>query len=204
VFAGRVRALLASLGEPVIESWLAGWPTDWPSRGTVSASPIPPRHTLAVLEWLPHAAQAAPAFSAELCALLADAAGGLSWQQTYSHADVASGAIETSFLDRYGWCEVIGPRAPIRSDRIACGFLLLGPQTCYPSHRHEAEELYLPLSGGAAWRQGDGDWQQRVPGTLIHHASFETHAMRTAAAPLLALYVWRGGNVQAKASFLPP
>jgi hypothetical protein len=198
-----VRALLASLGEPHIEPWLAGWPTGSRAQATAPASSIPAQPPLPVLEWLPCAAQAAPAFSAELCAMLTDAAGDLAWQQTYGQADVTSGAIETSFLDRYGWCEVVGPRAATISDRIACGFLLLGPGTFYPSHRHEAEELYLPLSGSAAWRQGDGEWQQRQPGTLIHHASFETHAMRTAAAPLLALYLWRGGNVGAKASFLP-
>ena len=133
---------------------------------------------------------------------MTDAADDLSWRQTYSRADVDSGAIDASFLDRYGWCEVIGPDAASGGDRIACGCLLLGPETCYPAHRHEAEELYLPLSGSAAWQQGDGEWQQRPPGVLIHHASFETHAMRTAAAPLLALYVWRGGSVDAKASFL--
>jgi hypothetical protein len=135
--------------------------------------------------------------------MLAEAAGDLAWRQTYGQADVAAGAIEASFLDRYGWCEVLGPRAASRSDRMACGFLLLGPQTCYPSHRHEPEELYLPLSGSAAWRQRDGDWQQRLPGTLIHHASFEAHAMHTDADPLLALYLWRGGNLHAKASLLP-
>jgi hypothetical protein len=198
-----VRALLASLGDPGIESWLAGLPTGRQSDVAAPAFPNPVRHTLPVLEWLPRAVRAAPAFSAELSAMLAEVAGDLAWRQTYSQADVAGGAIEASFLDRYGWCEVIGPRAATCSDRIACGFLLLGPQTCYPSHRHEPEELYLPLSGSAAWRQGDGDWQQRLPGTLIHHASFETHAMRTDADPLLALYLWRGGNLRAKTSLLP-
>jgi hypothetical protein len=204
VLAGHARVLLASRGDPAIEAWLAGWPTNLETHVTAPAPTITVQHRLPVLEWLPQAARAAPAFSAELCALVAEAAGALAWRQTYSQVDVASGAIEASFLDRYGWCEVIGPRAAILSSHIACGFLLLGPQTCYPSHRHEPEELYLPLSGSADWRQGDGDWRQRPPGTLIQHASFETHAMRTAAAPLLALYIWRGGNVDAKASFLPP
>jgi hypothetical protein len=205
--AERARALLASFDEPRIAPWLAVWPSDRQLRDTASASPVPAR-SLPVLQWLPRAAQAAPAFSAELCGMLADAAAHIEWRQTYSQADVASGAIEAAFLDRYGWCEVISPRAAIGSDGIVCGFLLLAPDTYYPSHRHAAEELYVPLSGSAAWRQGhgdsNGDWQQRQPGTLIHHASFEPHAMRTDADPLLALYIWHGGNVRAKASFLPP
>jgi Dimethlysulfonioproprionate lyase len=198
--------LLASLGEPSVEPWLADWPT---ASAAQSGAPVRPAAApLPVLQWLPHAAQAAPAFGAELCMMLADAAADLEWRQTYGQADVASGAIGAGFLDRYGWCEVIGARAAMASDRMACGFLLLGPDTHYPSHRHEAEELYLPLSGSAAWRQAngesDGEWRQRPPGTLIHHASFESHAMRTGVEPLLALYIWRGGNVNAKTSFLRP
>jgi hypothetical protein len=203
-----VRALLCSFGEPNVEPWLAGWPIDLASHAPAPSSPptaqhaVPAQHTLPVLKWLSPAAQAAPAFSARLCTMLHDAAHELAWRQTYTPADVAAGTIEAAFLDRYGWCELIGPRGEIGSDRIACGFLLLGPDTHYPAHQHEAEELYVPLSGSAAWRQGNRDWQQRQPGTLIHHASSETHAMRTAAEPLLALYLWRGGHVHAKASFL--
>jgi hypothetical protein len=163
---------------------------------------------LPVLQWLPHAARAAPTFSEPLCALLSNAASDLEWRQTYTLADVTSGAIALDFLDRYGWCELIGPHAALASDRMACGFLLLGAETHYPSHTHEAEELYLPLSGTASWRQDQGErkgeWQQRVPGTLIHHAPFEAHAMRTAADPLLALYLWRGSNLSAGASLHVP
>ncbi len=86
-----------------------------------------------------------------------------------------------------------------RDERIACGFLILGPSTHYPRHRHEAEEIYLPLSGTAAWQQGDAGWQDRAPGALIHHASEEPHAMRTRGSPLLALYLWRSDNLAQKA-----
>ena len=76
---------------------------------------------------------------------------------------------------------------------------MLGPATHYPRHRHEAEEIYLPLSGTAAWQQGDARWRDRPPGTLIHHAGNEPHAMRTGAGPLLALYLWRSANLAQKA-----
>lgn len=166
------------------------------------------RHTLPVLQWLPRAAQAAPTFSAPLCAMLAGAARDLHWRQTYTQAEVAFGAIEATFLDRYGWCELIGPTAAT-GDGLACGCLLLAPDTHYPSHSHAAEELYVPLSGTASWRQGEirtdtSGWRELAPGTLIHHAAFEPHAMRTHGDPLLALYLWRGAHVRAKASFLPP
>jgi hypothetical protein len=206
LLARRIRALLAALGEPGIDPWLAVWPTRQQPPGTAAAAPVRVQHALSVLRWLPIASHAAPPLTAELCELLSEAARDLEWRQTYTQADVASGAIDAAFLDRYGWCEVIGPRAASRSDRMACGFLLLGPDTHYPSHRHDAEEIYVPLSGTAAWWQGRGDrgdgtgeWRQRPPGSMIHYASCEPHAMRTHADPLLALYVWRGGDVRAEA-----
>jgi hypothetical protein len=90
------------------------------------------------------------------------------------------------------------------SERIACGFLLLGPSTLYPHQRQEAEELHLPLAGRAAWQKGAGPWREWPPGTLIQHISEEPHAMRTAARPLLALYLWRSANLSQKSRLDPP
>lgn len=83
-----------------------------------------------------------------------------------------------------------------RGERLACGLLLLGPETLYPSHRHEAEELYISLLGSADWHQSDRGWVRQPPGAVLHHASFEPHAMRTDAQPLLALYLWRGTELK--------
>ena len=116
--------------------------------------------------------------------------GDLAWSQTYGAADVSA-----AFLDRYGWTELIGLTGPIASQRLACGFLLLGPAVEYPSHHHPAEEIYLVLSGTADWRRGDEPWMQRPPGALVHHPPDMRHAMRTGDAPLLALYLWRGDGL---------
>jgi hypothetical protein len=117
----------------------------------------------------------------------------LDWQQTYGKADFGE-----RFLDNYGFNEWIGQRGVFVSDAVACGVLLLGPETEYPDHSHEAEELYLPLAGRAFWRLGESGWRLRPPGEWIHHSSWTRHAMRTAQQPLLAAYVWRGGDLQAK------
>ena len=47
-------------------------------------------------------------------------------------------------LDNYGWSEWIGERGAFVSGKIACGVLLLGPDTEYPAHSHEAEEALSP------------------------------------------------------------
>jgi hypothetical protein len=107
------------------------------------------------------------------------------------------------FLQNYGWTELMGRGAPIDASRVACGFLLLGPSTLYPRHGHEAEEVYVPLSGTARWQQGDAIWREKPPGTVIHHARNEPHAMHTGAEPLLALYLWHSEQLNQKASLEP-
>jgi dimethlysulfoniopropionate lyase len=185
--AAQIKPLLESLQQPVLAAFLADWPQSGDCRA-VRACHLP------VLRWLPEIAGDGAAFGNEMVAAVCRAAPSLAWRQTYTAND-----LDRAFLDNYAWSEVLGTNGPWASERIACGFLILGPSTLYPRHRHEAEEVYLPLSGTAAWQQGDAVWRERSPGTLIHHASDEPHAMRTGAQPLLALYLWRGANLAQKA-----
>lgn len=183
----RVEEMLESLLHPALASFLEDWPQTYLRREIAAAS-------LPVLRSLPDLGRDITAFGADLVADLCRAAPSLDWRQTYTAKD-----LDPAFLDNYGWSEIIGAVGPFESERIACGFLILGPSTHYPRHRHAAEELYVPLSGTAAWQQGDGGWRQQPPGTPIHHRSEEPHAVRTTGQPLLALYVWRGSNLAQKA-----
>ena len=104
---------------------------------------------------------------------------------------------------RLGGALPLPPGSGIGAAQISCGVLVLGPNTFYPPHRHEAEEIYLPLAGTAEWLKGDGVWRHRRPGTLIHHSSEETHAMRTGEQPLLAMYLWRSADLGQNARLDP-
>ena len=128
---------------------------------------------------------------------LVEAAPSLEWRQTYSATDFGE-----EFLRRYGWTELIGLRGPIASSRLAAGFLLLGAGVEYPSHAHEAEELYLPLAGRALWRRGTEPFIERAPGEAVFHSAWTPHAMRTLSEPMLAAYLWRGGDLAAKSKIL--
>src|SRR3984957_10768553 len=189
--AAQIKQLLESLLQPVLAPFLADWPPRADCRAVHPAS-------LPVLRWLPEMAGDGAAFGNEVVAAVCRAAPSLAWRQTYTAND-----LDTAFLNNYGWSEILGANGPWPSERIACGFLMLGPSTLYPRHRHEAEEVYLPLSGTAAWQQGDAVWRERPPGTLIHHASEEPHAMRSGASPLLALYLWRSADLAQKARLDP-
>lgn len=154
------------------------------------ARPVTPQ-TLAVLEWLPQAARAAPSGPLrELASCVHKTSAALAWRQSYDASQVSA-----QFLARYGWCELFGLSGPLPSATLACGVLLLGPETLYPPHSHRAEELYIPLSGRAEWSRAAEPFEQRAPGELIRHRSYELHAMRTTSEPLLALYVWHGAGL---------
>jgi mannose-6-phosphate isomerase-like protein (cupin superfamily) len=180
-----MRSLLETAG-PEAQPFLRDWPQVLVARPLVARS-LP---VVARLEGLSRFAAPSTRALVEAVAVIA---GELDWRQTYTSADFGE-----RFLQNYGWSEWTGKRGAFVSDMTACGVLLLGPDTEYPAHSHEAEELYLPLAGHAYWRSGDSEWRLRAPGTCIHHPSWTTHSMRTENEPLLAAFVWRAGDLAAK------
>jgi hypothetical protein len=194
--AVRVKRLLDSLHEPVLAAFLG----EWPASREVGSREVRARAAadFPVLRWLDSVCRDSAVFGADLIAAVCRAAPFLAWRQTYTEEDIGR-----AFLDNYAWCAIVSTEGPLVSERIACGFLLLGPHVHYPRHSHPAEEIYLTLSGTAAWQRGAGAWAERAPGALIHHAADEPHAMRTTASPLLALYLWRGADIARSARLAP-
>jgi hypothetical protein len=182
-----IRGFLCKLDDVHLKAFLADWPpVKSPMRNIV------PR-TLPVVDWLPEAVKAACSNGASIVNKLAAIANQIAWGQTYSVEDFGSG-----FLEKYGWTELIGQRGPVASNRIACGVLILGPQIEYPRHSHEAEEVYVPLTGRTLWQQDQQKWDYRTACRPIYHAPRVPHAMRTESVPLLALYLWRGADLTEK------
>ena len=168
--------------DPVPEArpFLADWPEAVVTR---ALEPV----ALPVCRWLD--------MMGGLAGMVRDA--GLQWRQTYGVADFGA-----AFLQGYGWAEFVGLRGPVASTRIACGVLVLGPGVVYPAHAHAAEEVYLPMHGVAEWARGDQGFVPVPVGQGIHHSPWVPHAMRVGAEPLVALYLWRGGDLAAKSVIL--
>lgn len=166
---------------PVVGSFLAdiGW--SMPPRA------LEPK-TLPGSILLDRTVQLASDATLPLASALAGCRDELRWGQTYTADDFGQ-----HFIDNYGWVELFGTRGHFANEQLAAGFLILGPGIEYPDHHHIAEELYIPLTGGTAWRMGDEPFRLRAAGEVIHHASNVNHAMKTGSDPLLALYLWRGG-----------
>ena len=178
---------LNSLNDDRLKPYLA----DWPSKNTPVRSVAPRR--LPVLAYMNKAVRTASANTEGIVNMLDAMTDRIAWGQTYSEEDFGA-----DFLQKYGWTEFIGLRGPIPSERMACGILMLGPGIEYPRHRHEAEEVYIPLTGQTRWQQGNQGWNLRPLGQPIFHAPWVPHAMKTGSSPLLALYLWRAGDLTQK------
>ncbi len=166
-----LRQLLETAGAEA-EAFIGDWPRELVARPVVARS-------LPVVAALPGLSRFAAPGTRALVEGIAALAGELDWRQTYTEADFGQ-----RFLDNYGWSEWIGERGAFVSGKIACGVLMLGPDTEYPAHSHEAEELYLPLAGCALWRAGASDWRLRGAGRTDSSSLMDgpRHAHRARAA----------------------
>lgn len=90
--------------------------------------------------------------------------------------------------------ELVGPSGVVECSRFRAGLFFQPANMFYQWHRHEAEEIYLPLGGAAAEWHAENAPPVRVPPLqFVHHRSWQPHAMRTFDSPLCALWGWRGG-----------
>ena len=62
----------------------------------------------------------------------------------------------------------------------------------YPSHNHEALELYNIISGYSLWQINDEKFAKKSPGDEIFHDLWMPHCMKTEGQPVLALFSWAG------------
>jgi mannose-6-phosphate isomerase-like protein (cupin superfamily) len=183
-----VRRFLDALDRAPVPGFVAG--IDW----SMPARKLDPR-TLPCMAHLPRAAEIAEEGAKPLAELLTRRGAAFHWGQTYTPADFGQ-----TFIENYGWLEVFGTRGHFDNDRVAGGLLVIGPGIIYPDHHHEAEEIYIPLTGGTEWRMADESFRVRDAGEVIHHRSNVNHAMRTGTEPLLAFYLWRGGPLAARST----
>jgi quercetin dioxygenase-like cupin family protein len=87
---------------------------------------------------------------------------------------------------------IVGPGGLEPRDDVLIGVSLMAPRLQYPDHHHPPEEIYLVLSTGQ-WRQEARPWREPGPGGVVFNPANVVHAMRSADAPLLAIWcLWTG------------
>lgn len=129
------------------------------------------------------------ATGSELTAKVADAISALAprlkWRRRLSGPNQSEG-----FQDNHANAVVIGQGGLEDRDDIRLGMTLMSPATRYPDHNHPPEEMYLVLSPGE-WRNDDTNWNEPGIGGVFHNPPGIGHAMRSADAPLLAMWCLR-------------
>jgi mannose-6-phosphate isomerase-like protein (cupin superfamily) len=113
-------------------------------------------------------------------------AGLLPWEE------VDPDLVPAHLVGRHAFCEIVGPDGLVAADDFRLGFFISSPEVLYPSHSHEAEEIFFVLSGTAEWLQADGAFRPVPPGALIHHVPRQRHGTRTGPEPLFVIWAWQG------------
>lgn len=121
------------------------------------------------------------------------------WEQSYTAADTAVGA---DMLAGYGYAEIVGKRGPFLSDRIRAGVGVFAANVYYPAHKHLAEEIYVILAGSGTFKLGADAPVRRSVGDVIHITSHLVHGFNMTEEPLVFLYLWQGGDLREKSTFV--
>lgn len=107
----------------------------------------------------------------------------LTWEYGYQR-------VPAHLAKKYAYCEVLGPRGPVISERLTLGFVLFAPRTTYPQHSHvDIEESYISVAG--AW--SENEFAVFAPGSLILNKPGHEHRITTGDNdPCLLAYAWVG------------
>ena len=108
------------------------------------------------------------------------------WRDTYKGTDISD-----DFMARFGCYCIIGDDAPFTSNSIRLWMVYMPPHLYYPWHNHPAEEMYMVVSGSAAFRRKGCPEEELLEGDTSFHTSNQPHAMETFEAPVLCLVAWR-------------
>lgn len=161
----------------------------------VLAGIAPPAHRAAPMR-LPgcrHYAGALEAARGGALAAIADAFDALEPDMAWTQTAHYRAALGDDYMDNYAYSQMVGGwESMVDHARIAVGLFLIGPGRHYPEHHHEAEEIYIPLSGDTLWSLDGAPACPHEPGATIHNPPWQRHAMTTRQTPLFAFYCWRG------------
>lgn len=165
-------------------------------NGGLDRMDVPPKDHPAVAHLPEMQENLLPAARPLFQALLA-AAPTLAWQVSYALED----GFGEEYLQRYAWCDVIGPNGIYVSDEYRIGFGFWREGLFYPPHSHEPEEIYWVLSGTGRFTSGDAQPASKGPGSVIHHEPYEWHSIDMRDSPVLVFFLWKGANLHKLSAF---
>ena len=117
---------------------------------------------------------------------LADAFAALEPELTWQIRPGAE-AHGAQFVAGHANTHIVGPDGLEQRDDVLVGASLLAPGIRYPDHDHPPEEIYLVLTRGD-WFGDHTGWHTPGVGGIVYNPSGVTHAMRSGASALLAVW----------------
>ena len=97
----------------------------------------------------------------------------------------AHGAV---FHDGHTNAVIVGPEGLERRGDVLIGVSLVAPNVRYVDHRHPPAEVYIVMSEGEWYREGDG-WHTPGVGGIVYNPPNVVHAMRAGPEALLAVWL---------------
>lgn len=135
--------------------------------------------------------------------LLADLRAALPFLTWITYNAYPADEIGPLFPAQHAFASLAAPYDAAYDLDFDLGILLIAPHTLYRDHRHQAAELYLPLTGPTRWRFGiDAAWETRAAGEPVWNPPQNLHATLVGEVPLLCLYAWTR-DVQLPAELVP-
>lgn len=152
------------------------------THSSVADSTIRP--TLPATRYLPSALNTA-SLSPGLTALV-DSLRALSPELSWVRRTAMAGA-GPEFADGHANAVLVGEGGIAVHSRLTIGVTVMAPGVLYADHSHPPSEVYLVLSPGQ-WRQDNGAWHEPGIGGTVYNPPGIVHAMRSADAPLVAIW----------------
>jgi len=122
----------------------------------------------------------------------------LHWEQSYKKEE---DLVPDAMLAGYGFAEIIGQQGPFVSERIRAGIGIWGPNIVYPVHKHQAEEVYIVLTGSAEFTVGAAEEIRHNAGDVVFVESGTPHGFRTTGQGLVVYYLWQAGDLRQQSQF---
>ena len=186
-------AALSGPGPAEVRAGLARWRSAAFVPGTATASAV-------IDTWLPVALQQLAPTHAPLAAAIDAAQRHLCWFVFDGYPTDAAGA---DFLAKHAYAPIIGETAAIPAVDWEMGLFLIAPHVLYRDHRHQASELYAPLTGPHGWRFGAQRPLRILPAHQpVWNEPFAPHLTKVGPTPFLGLYAWTR-DINAGAEIVP-
>ena len=119
---------------------------------------------------------------ASLAAAFSNLAPELAWRRR-----AGAEAHGEDFSEGHANALIVGPGGFEQREDVLVGASLVAPGVRYIDHQHPPEEIYIVMSDGEWYREGEG-WYVPGAGGTVYHPPNVVHAMRAGAVPLLAVW----------------